>query len=384
VSYKAFKYRLYPNENQKELLEKHFGCVRYVYNKALSLKNQFYQENKENLTRRKISEKVTSWKKEEETKWLKEVNSQSLQFALINLETAFVNFFKKKANFPKFKKKSNRQSFSCPQSCNVDFENSRFFLPKFKEGIKCVFHRSFEGKIKTCTVSKTPTGKYFVSILVDLQNEETEKLPISEETCLGIDLGIKNFATFSNGEKIENPKFLEKKLKKLKRENRRLSRKKKGSKNRNKQRVKLAKQYEKVTNYRKDFQHKVTRKIVDNQNYTSVSLETLGIKDMLKNNKLSRQISDAAWFQFKTFLKYKLEEKGKSLLEIGRFEPSSKMCSCGNINTDLKLSDRTWTCKSCNTSHDRDVLAANNIKKFAFLGKDYPELTLLEIAVTQS
>lgn len=379
MQYKAFKYRLYPNECQKTLLEKHFGCVRFVYNKALELKNKHYQETKKNLTRCNISKKVTNWKQEEETKWLKEVNSQSLQFSLINLETAFCNFFKKKNGFPKFKSKSNHQSFSCPQRCDIDFENKRFLLPKFKDGIRCVFHRHFIGKIKTCTISKTPTGKYFVSILVETEGSKPRVLPIQEEKCLGIDLGIKTFATFSDGIKIENPKFLNKKLKKIKRIQRRLSKKKNGSKNKNKQRIKLAKQHERVTNCRKDFHHKVTRKIVDNQNYSCCALESLGIKEMLKNKKLARHISDAAWFQFKTFLKYKLEENGKSLLEIGRFEPSSKMCSCGTINTQLTLSVREWKCQSCDTVHDRDVLAANNIKKFAFLGKGYPEFTPLEI-----
>lgn len=380
MQYKAFKYRLYPNEDQKVLLEKHFGCVRFIYNKALELKNKHYQDTKKNLTRHDISKKITEWKKEDETKWLKEVNSQSLQFALINLETAFFNFFKKKSNFPKFKLKCNSQSFSCPQGCDIDFKNKKLFLPKFKGGIYCVFHRKFEGKIKTCTVSKTPTNKYFVSVLVEVAESKPVQLPVEENKCLGIDLGIKDFATFSDGTKIENPKFLNKKLKKIKRIQRKLSKKKNGSKNKNKQRIKLAKQHEKVTNCRKDFHHKVTRKIVDNQNYTSIAMETLNIQNLLKNKKLARYISDTAWFQFKTFLKYKLKENGKSLLEIGRFEPSSKMCSCGEINTQLTLNVREWKCQSCHSIHDRDILAANNIKKFAFLGKGYPEFTPLEIA----
>lgn len=303
--------------------------------------------------------------------WLKEVNAQSLQFTLFNLDNAFGKFFKKQAKFPQFKSKKNNQSFSCPQQNKVNFENSKFYCPKFKEGIKTVFSRQFSGKIKTCTISKTSTNKYFVSILVDEVALETEKIESTEDKCLGIDLGISTFATFSNKEKIENPKFLSKKLRKLRKLSKSHSKKKKGSKNREKSRKKLAILHEKVTNCRKDFQHKLSRKIADNQGYNCVAMETLDIQGMVKNKRLARHIQDCSWYQFKTMLKYKLERNGKQVLEIGRFQPSSKICSCGEINNELSLKDRIWTCGKCDATHDRDILAANNIVKFAFLSKNY-------------
>lgn len=380
----AYKYRLYPTKEQKVLLAKHFGCTRWIYNKCLALKTESYQIDKKNLSRFAIQSLFTKWKDKEETKWLKEVNSQSLQVALLHLDIAFTNFFKKKGNYPKFKGKSNDQSFSFPQGGAVDFSKNRFYCPKFREGIKCIFSRQFTGKIKTCTISQTPSGKYFVSILVDSSFEKPNQLPIEEDKILGIDLGIKDFATFSNGTKCPNSRFLNKKLKQLKRASKNHSRKSKGSKNKNKSRKKLAIIHEKVANCRKDFQHKLSYQIAENQSYTSVAVETLNINGMLKNRRLARHISDAAWFQFKTFLKYKLERRGKRLLEIGTFEPSSKKCSCGEINKELSLNDRIWTCKKCGTTHDRDILAARNIKTFAFIGKGNPKFKSVEKPVRVS
>lgn len=386
--FKGYKYRIYPTKEQKILLAKHFGCVRFVYNQALDLKNKYYQETTKSLSRKKIQDQLPVWKKEEETQWLSQVSSQSLQQALLNLDIAFTNFFKKRAKYPKFKSKTNRQSCSFPQNCSINFNSCKFFCPKFKEGIKTVFSRKFNGKIKTCTISQSASEKYFVSILVEYNTPGIGKLPIQGNKCLGIDMGIKDFATFSNKTKIENPKFLNKQIKKLKRLNRQHSHKKKGSKNRNKSRIKLAIQHEKVANSRMDFQHKLSHKIAENQGYTSVAMETLNIEEMLKNKKLARYIKDVGWGQFKAFLKYKLEVMGKTLIEINQFSPSSKMCSCGHINQNLKLKDREWTCQSCNTTHDRDILAANNIKRFAFIekfvGKDIPEFTPLETRVSES
>lgn len=387
--FRAYKFRLYPSKEQKVLLEKHFGASRWLYNKALEMKNKTYQETKKSLNRFEIQKQMVSWKKEEQTKWLSEVSAQSLQVSLLNLDKAFTNFFKKLGKYPNFKKKGDKDSFGVSQGSRADFEKEKFHFLKFQEGIKCNFSREFTGEIKSCTISKTKTGKYFVSILVDDGKAKALPLETSEEKCLGIDLGIKDFATFSDGAKVENPKFLKKKIKRLKRLSRQHSKKKKGSKNREKARIKLAKQHEKVTNCRKDFQHKLSTKIAENQSYTSVSMETLNIQGMIKNSRLAQSIADAAWFQFKTFLKYKLEERGKTLFEIGRFEPSSKMCSCGHINNQLTLKDRFWTCSACGTVHDRDVLAANNIRKFAFcekilVGSVRPEFTPLEIPVTES
>lgn len=370
---KTYKYRLYPTPNQKILLAKTFGCVRFVYNKSLDIKTSIYQKNKKSISVYELIKQISKWKKLEDLKWLKEVNSQSLQSSLQHLDIAFTKFFKEKRGFPKFKKKSNKQSFSNPQNTTIDFEGMKVFIPKFKEGIKAVFHRTFKGKIKTSTVSQISSGKYFISILVEEKTRNPKKKIPKENKTLGIDLGIKSFLTDSNGNKIDNPRFLNKYLFKLQKEQRRLSLKKKGSNNRNKQRIKVARIYEKISNCRKDFLHKVTTSIVKNQNYTSVAIEDLSISNMIRNRKLSRCISDVGWGMFKDFLSYKCDWYGKNLLIIGRFDPSSRLCTCGYYNKDLKLSDRNWECPVCNENHDRDILAAKNIKRFAICKQDtYP------------
>jgi putative transposase len=288
------------------------------------------------------------------------------------LDAAYTNFFKKRASFPRFKSKfDNNQSFCNVQSTYVEWDEGKIYIPKFKGGIKAVLHRKFDSaaKIKSSTVSRTPSGKYFISILVETDEENPKAKKANEDKTLGIDLGIKDFATFSDGAVINNPKHLSKRRKQLVRQQRKLSRKKKGGKNRDKQRKRVAKLHEKVANCRKDFLHKLTHNIVENQDYNSVAIEDLDVKGMKEKgtkNKLSRSISDASWGYFRTFLTYKCERAGKNLLVIGRFDPSSKLCSCGYLNDKLTLKDREWTCPECKTEHKRDVLAAQNIKRFAF------------------
>lgn len=363
---RAYKYRAYPTKEQEVLLAKHFGCSRWVYNYALDKKIKAYQTTKKSLSRFTIQKDLPELKKAEETKWLKEVNSQSLQASLENLDKAFTKFFRDKKGFPKFKSKhDNRQSFSVPQNGIVDFETSTISLPKFKKPIKCKLHRRFEGNSKTVTISKTPTGKYFVSVLVEV-NEDIPKLkPIDENKAVGIDLGIKTFAVLSNGEEIQNPKHLRSALKRLKKQQRRVSKKVKGSNNRKKAVKKLAILHEKVSNKRNDFLHKVTAKLVSEND--TICLETLSASNMMKNHKLAQALSDISIGKFNEILEYKAKWNGVNILRIGRFQPSSKMCSCGEINKELKLSDRVWTCKACGVTHDRDKLAANNIKKFTFI-----------------
>ena len=265
--------------------------------------------------------------------------------------------FFKGAGFPKFKSKhKGKQSFSIPQ--NVIVENNLLIIPKFKEGINIVLHREIKGIIKSATISVTPTGKYFVSILVDTNIEIPIKTPITESTTIGIDLGIKDFAITSDGEVFENPKYLRKAQSKLKYVQRKYS-KHKGKRTKKK----LAKLHEDVVNKRKDFLHKLSSKLIS-ENQT-IALETLAVKNMVKNHNLAQSISDVSWSTFVSMLEYKADWYGKNILRIGRFAPSSKTCSCGVINKDLKLSDREWTCKSCGTTHDRDILAACNIKSFA-------------------
>jgi len=356
---RAYKYRISPNEEQKFLLNKHFGCVRFLYNLALEIKSTAYAGNKISLSYNELSAQLTDLKKE--CDWLREVNSQCLQMALRNLDNSFQNFFKGRASFPNFKKKTNKQSFQLPQSVKVDFKNSCIDLPKFKDPIKAVLHRKFSGNIKTVTISKTPTGKYFVSILVD--NHKELPKPIKSNNAVGIDLGIKTFAVCSDGTEYANPKHLRNAMVKLKWMQRQLSKKVKGSSRRNVWKLRIAKQHERVSNQRKDFLHKATNEITNR--FDLVILEDLNIKGMVKNHKLAGAISDCGWGMFETMLKYKSEWKGKKVEYIGRFEPSSKICSnCGVKNNELTLADREWTCENCNTTHDRDRNAANNILSF--------------------
>lgn len=363
--YKAYKYRLYPNKEQEQLILKHIGSCRYIYNYGLNKKISAYQTDKTSLSRFQIQADLPILKKQEETSWLKDVNSLSLQAALACLDNAFTCFFKEKKGFPKFKsKKDGHQSFLIPQNTKVDFDNNRVFIPKFKRGIKCKLHRKFEGNIKTSTISKTPTGKYYISILVETNEIIPKKKPCCENQAVGIDLGIKTFATISDGSTIENPRNLKKSLKKLKKLQREVSRKTKGSNNRVKVVKKLALQHEKVANRRNDFLHKVTHGLV--HTYDTICLETLSSKNMMKNHHLAQALSDIAIGNFNSMIDYKGEWYGTNILRIGRFEPSSKMCGCGFIHKELKLSDRMWTCPQCGSVNDRDLLAANNIKRFAF------------------
>jgi putative transposase len=363
--YKAFKYRIYPNKEQEELILKHMGCSRWIYNYALDRKITSYQETGKGISRFDIQKELPLLKKDEQTSWLKEVNSQTLQASLENLDKAFTRFFKEKKGFPKFKsKKENKQSFNIPQNTEVDFEKNKVWIPKFKTPIKTKIDRKFDGLIKTSTITKTPTGKYFISIIVELSEELPKKKPMNEKQAIGIDLGIKTFATLSNGIEIENPKYLKKSLKKLKKQQRKVSNKVKGSNNRKKEVKKLVIIYEKITNKRLDFLHKTSYYLTTN--YDTLCLETLKSGNMMKNHKLAQALSDISIAKFNELIDYKSEWYGCNILRIGQFEPSSKMCSCGKINKELKLSDRVWTCGHCGTTHNRDVLAANNIKHFAF------------------
>lgn len=365
MRYKAYKYRIYPTEEQRVLIHKHIGCSRWVYNYGLDLKTKSYQVYGKGISRFDIQRTLPELKKSNETSWLKEVNSQTLQASLEHLDKAYTRFFKEKKGFPKFKSKKNpKKSFTVPQSTSVDFEKGVVSIPKFKQPIKTKFHRRFDGLVKTSTISVTTTGKYYISILVELADNPIKQKPICESKAVGIDLGIKTFATLSDGTEIENPKYLRKSLCKIKRAQRNLSKKQKGSSNSEKARCKLATLHERVSNKRQDFLHKTTHHLVSN--YDTICLETLTASNMIKNHKLAQPLSDIAIGRFNEILEYKAVERGVNILRIGRFEPSSKMCTCGVVNSELKLSHRVWTCKSCGTTHDRDVLAANNIKRFAF------------------
>jgi len=358
----AYKYRLYPSRGQVPLLMQHIHACRFVYNHSLEQKIRAYEQDGRKLSCFDLNNRLPALK--EEHPWLNEVNSQSLQIANKNLDNAFTRFFREKKGFPRFKSKKNPvQSFQVPQHYAVDFGRHRIKLPKIGE-IKTIFHRMFSGKMKSATVSVTSTGTWFVSILVDDGNPAPAPAPFSSKTTLGIDVGLTDFATLSTGEKVGNPRNLRTSLGRLKCLQRRLSRKKKGSKNRQKAIRKLARCHEKVANQRNDFLHNLSFRVVsENQ---AIAVESLNVSGMQKNHNLALSIGDASWSTFFTMLEYKCRNYGKTFLAIGRFDPSSKIChQCGHLKRDLTLSDREWVCPDCGTHHDRDINAAINIKKFA-------------------
>jgi putative transposase len=353
---KTYKFRIYPNAEQEQNLAKHFGCVRYVYNHFLNERKEQYLEDKKSDNYYAQAASLTKLKKEKETEWLKEVNSQTLQFALKSLDSAYTNFFRGNAKFPRFKSRKNKNSFTVPQSGKI--VDGKLSIPKFKEGIKIKLHREVRGKIGKMNITRTPTGKYYVSIFTE---QIIDELPKTGKQ-VGIDLGLKDFLITSDNKKFKNNRYTKKYAKQLKKAQQHLSRKQKGSNGFEKQKLKVAKIHEKIASCRLDTLHKVSKKLVET--YDLISVEDLNVKGMIKNHKLSKHIADASWGNFVTLLQYKCDWYGKGLVKVNRFYPSSKTCGdCGWINQELKLSDREWTCKSCGVVHDRDVNASKNILK---------------------
>jgi len=350
----TYKFRLKPTKEQEILLNKHFGSVRWSYNYFLNQRKEEYLNNKKSITYTKQSSFLTQLKRQEETEWLKETNAQTLQYSLKCLEMSYQNFFNKRTQFPRFKSRKSRNSFTVPQ--HVKNEGNKIHFPKFNEGIKMIMERNIKGKIKKATLSKTPTGKYFVSILT-----EKEYTPsVKTNQSVGIDLGIKDFLVLSNGTKIKNHRFLKHYERLLTKNQKHLSRKTKGSNRYEKQRIKAAKIHEKITNSRMDLIHKTTLNLVNQ--FDAICLEDLNVKGMMKNHKLAKAIGDVSWGKFIETLTYKAEWNKKEIIHIDRFFPSSKTCSkCGWINNSLTLKDRTWTCTDCGEVLDRDFNAAINI-----------------------
>ncbi len=362
---RAYRYRIYPTDEQKVLFAKTFGCCRFVYNWALNLKITAYQERKETLGNVYLTNLMKSELKAE-YEWLSDVNSQSLQSALRNLDTAYTNFFRntKAVGFPKFKSRKDRQSFLCPQHCRVDFEKGTVTIPKAKD-IPAVLHRKFKGTVKTVTVSMAPSGKYFASVLVDTAIQELPVTLIQDDTTLGIDLGLKSLAVCSDGRTFDNPKNLQRSLDRLKLLQKRLSCKQKGSSNRNKARIRVARLQEHIANSRKDNLHKITYALTHDSQVRTICMEDLNVKGMQRNHHLAQAVSDVSFGMFLTLLEYKCKWYGVNLVKIDRFAPSSKTCGkCGYIYKGLKLSERSWICPECGTHHDRDFNAACNIKEF--------------------
>lgn len=362
---RAYKYRIYPTDEQKVLFAKTFGCCRFVYNWALNLRIEAYKSDKRTVPYKEIQDCMVNELKAEHD-WLKEVNSQSLLYSLRNLETAYTNFFRntKAVGFPKFKSRKSRQSFLCPQHCRVDFAKETITIPKAKD-IPAVLHRKFRGAVKTVTVSMTHSGKYYASVLVDSSIQQLQAAEPQEKTTVGIDLGVKSLAVCSDGRTFENTKNLQRSLHRLAMLQKRLSRKQKGSANRDKARVKIARLQEHISNCRKDNLHKITHTLTHDSQVRTICMEDLNVKGMQRNHHLAQAVVDASFGMFLTMLEYKCRWYGVNLIKIDRFAPSSKTCGkCGHIYKGLKLSERSWTCPECGTHHDRDFNAACNIKDF--------------------
>jgi putative transposase len=337
-------------------MAKHFGACRFIFNHYLNKRKESYLEDKKSLNYYDNANDLTQFKKDENFNWLKEINSQSLQSSLRNLDTAYGKFFRKQTKFPRFKSKYDKQSFKIPQS--VSIEENKLIIPKFKDGIKIDLHQEINGDILFATISKSASGKYFVSITCEVNHKPFDKT----NSNVGIDTGIKDLAILSDGTTYENIRSLKSKLKKLKYNQRQLSKKIKGSSSRNKQKQKLAIVHEKITNVRKDYLHKVSTEIV--KNHDIISVEDLSVKNIMKNHKLAQAMSDVSLGTFYSMLEYKCEWNDKQFVKIDRFFPSSKTCSnCGWINQDLTLNIREWSCPSCGEKHDRDFNASKNILK---------------------
>ena len=354
--HRTYKFRLYPTKAQTELLAKHFGCARFVYNYFLNQRQEQYRLTGKSDNYVAQAKALTTLKKQEETAWLKEVNAQSLQFALRCLETSYTNFFKKRAKFPNFKSKHSKNSFTAPQFAYI--AGNRLFIRKFKEGIKCRVHREIKGEIGKVTITKTPSGKYFASV----HTEEEYITPLEKTNkSVGLDLGLKDFLTTSEGERFKNNHYTKKYERRLATAQRHLSRKKKGSRGYESQKLKVARLYEKISNSRADYLHKCSISLI--RRYDIICIEDLNVKGMVRNHHLAKSISDVSWGSFVAMLTYKAEWNDKKVVKVDRFFPSSQTCNvCGHINKETKdLSVREWNCPSCHTHHDRDVNAAINI-----------------------
>ena len=381
---KGYKYRFYPNKDQIELLNQTFGCCRYIYNKALAETISEYEEykafksvlsNTSTLVKPKVGgfdfvNRLMVYKRDPELQWLYDVSADVLQQSMLHLGIAFSTFFKNKKGYPKFKKKSNKQSITLTRN-TFKFRDGKCYIPKSKDPLNIKFHRDLPSVPSSCVITKTCTGKYYISFIC-----EYTPTKLTSINKIGIDLGLKNFIVTSDGLRIPNPKHLKQQSKNLKRKQQSLSRKKKGSINRNKARIKVAKIHESITNIRNDFQHKLSRKLI-NENQV-IGLESLKVKNMVKNRKLSKAISDVSWYSFVGKLIYKAREsQNTNIVQLDSFYPSTHICNNTNKRLDykLKLSDREWLCPFCNQIHDRDLNASKNIRDEAIFTIEINKIT---------
>ena len=371
---KGFKYRLYPNAIQRQSLNSAFGCARFIYNKCLDHKETCYKETGKSPWYNELASSFLLSLKQENSFLKENCPAQCLQMSIRNLDTAYKNFFAKIADHPTFKGKFDAQTLSFPQHNTVDFNKSVTKVIRFGE-IKTIFHRKFEGEIRNVTISRTKTNKYYISILVNTPDIIPDVSLKGKH--IGIDVGVKDFCTFSDGTKIPNPKYRNDILDKEAVLNKILNKKTKGSRNYGKVKRKISKLFEGVTNTRNDFLNKLSRKIVDENQV--IFLENLAMQEMLEKAppSLAGHMQSSCFGRFKTMITYKGLWSGKAIIQIGRFEPSSKECHiCGQKNNELQLKDRSWTCSGCGTEHDRDINAAKNILKF---GMEQPEYKSLDV-----
>jgi len=352
---KSYKFRFYPTTEQEEQLSQAFGCSRFVYNRFLRIKTDTYYANKEKVGFPMTCKLLTDLKKEDEFKWLNDVSSVSLQQSLRDLDKAFTNFFQKRAKYPTFKKRNSKQSVRYTKS-GFTFKEGVLKIAKNAQPLKVRWSRKFSSEPTSITVSKDCSDRYFVSFAVEEQVFELPKI----DKKIGIDVGIKDIYITSDGDKSGSPQYLKKYAKKLARAQRLLARKVKGSKNRVKAKLKVARVHAKISDSRNDFNQKLTTKLI-NENQV-IAVESLNVKKMMENKLLARMIADASWGAIFRMLKYKAEWYGRELIEIDRWFPSSKRCNhCGHINNGLKLNQRSWVCPDCNSKLDRDINAAKNI-----------------------
>ncbi len=351
----ATKIRIYPNAAQVEALAKAFGCARWLWNNSLAETQIVYKETGKGLGQFALNKRLPELKKE--YPWLAETHSQVLQAVSLNMSRAFVNFFERRAKYPKFKSKHGKQSIQYPQGVKL-VDGCKIFLPKIGN-VKAVIHREIIGTIRTVTVSRNPAGQYFASVLT----EDGAALPkvLLDGKIIGVDVGLTHIAVTSDGSKFENPKHFVRAAKNLKRKQQKLSRKVKGSNTRGKVRLLVAKAHNHIACARKDFLHKLSQRIVDENQV--IAVEDLHVKGMMANHCLAKAIGDASWNMFTSFLKYKAERAGKGYIEVNRFFPSSKICSCCMYaQASMPLNIRSWRCDKCGVLHDRDINAAQNIR----------------------
>jgi putative transposase len=370
--HKAFRFRLYPNVEQERALKQQFGASRFVFNYFLRLRMDFYtthkEEQKQGLTYNDTAWMLTQLKRQPGYEWLQGANSQSLQQALLDLDSAYRNFFQDRARFPKFKSKRSPQSFCVPQHFDLDAENRRLTIPKLTP-LKVVAHRPTTGRMKHVTISHTPAGKYYAAITCEMETRKPASKTCGRE--IGLDMGLKSFMAASDGEKVDASEQLRKSERRLTRLQHQLSLKEKGSRSRDKARLRVARLHEKIANQRADFLHKLSRRLIDESQ--TIYVEDLCVKGMLANHHLAKSISDASWSEFLRQLAYKGQWYGCRVEKIERFFPSSKRCHCcGHVNHDLLLSEREWECPVCHEYLDRDINAAINILNQG-VGREPPE-----------